>query len=272
MNYQKKFKIILLHGAYYKEWCWKRVKKYLKDKGFEKVKGVSYPYYSEKTVAEITFETFVESVEKELKDCDNPIIVAHSMSGAVLTELCNRYPSLIKGAIFLSAFIPLDGESVFDIVDKRPKDRDHGAVLEFNSIQCKGGEFEMVGLDEAYIIERFLDDCLDFDKTRFSSKMAQNMPRKPMETKVYRKKGFYKVNKFYIECLKDRAISLMEQRQMYKGVIPIEKVKKLNASHSPFFSMPTDLGDTIISIVEEIEQSQQKKQFLEIITSYLQRN
>ena len=53
------------------------------------------------------------------------------------------------------------------------------------------------------------------------------------------------IPKFYIECLKDKALGLSTQRKMITAS-PCRKVYSLAASHSPFLSVPEDLAACLV--------------------------
>jgi hypothetical protein len=53
--------------------------------------------------------------------------------------------------------------------------------------------------------------------------------------------------KFYVECVRDRAISIAQQRRM-QPCGPCERVFTLDTDHSPFFSMPDQLTDILTRI------------------------
>ncbi|MCB0279745.1 MAG: alpha/beta hydrolase, partial [Calditrichaeota bacterium] len=55
------------------------------------------------------------------------------------------------------------------------------------------------------------------------------------------------IEKVYIECLQDRAVTLPLQRRMQSDS-PCAKVISLDSSHSPFFSMPERLADELMRL------------------------
>lgn len=57
---------------------------------------------------------------------------------------------------------------------------------------------------------------------------------------------FGRVDRVYIECLKDHAIGIATQRRM-QSALPCRAVRTMNASHSPFFSDAPGLSQLLIS-------------------------
>ena len=51
----------------------------------------------------------------------------------------------------------------------------------------------------------------------------------------------------YIECLQDKVIPAPLQRQMY-AKLPCQKVVSLNTGHSPFFSAPQKLTESLTAL------------------------
>ena len=62
--------------------------------------------------------------------------------------------------------------------------------------------------------------------------------------------NFGRVPRFYIECTEDRAVTPFIQQKMYHDT-PCEKVYKLATSHSPFFSKPLELVETLLKIAAD---------------------
>ena len=59
--------------------------------------------------------------------------------------------------------------------------------------------------------------------------------------------GFGRVPRVYIECLQDKVVPLPLQRQMY-AKLPCQRVVSMNTDHSPFFSAPQKLTDSLTAL------------------------
>ena len=256
--------IVLLHGNWYREWCWKYLKKYLRPAGFH-VRTVSFPYYNKDSKEEITLESFIECAYKVILKCKaKPIILAHSMSGVVLSELCERYPEKIRAAIYLTAFLLDDGQSVHSFISQR-NSSEFGAPKKYVDFKVNGRNFKVITLEEERIKERFYQDC-DPSILSFALPKIKPVPFTPQITPIRISRNFRKVDKYYITCLNDKAVTPEEQRKMYEQFIPKDKVYTLNSSHSPFFSMPEQLKETILAISKKVpsEESKSEHRFHEI--------
>ena len=59
--------------------------------------------------------------------------------------------------------------------------------------------------------------------------------------------GFGRLPRYYVECLKDNAISHSLQKRLYTN-LPCERVFTLDTDHSPFFSAPDALARILTSV------------------------
>ncbi len=111
---------VLVHPAWHGAWFWKKVARLLRDKAH----FVSTPTLtglgerSHLARPEIGLEVHVSDVVNVLtyEDFQDVILVGHSSSGAVITGVADRAPERIAHVVYLDAFVPDDGEAVFDLV------------------------------------------------------------------------------------------------------------------------------------------------------------
>jgi hypothetical protein len=94
--------------------------------------------------------------------------------------------------------------------------------------------------------EVFYQDCSDADvalATRLVTAESGAMGRAAIQVTPER---YGRIDRIYIECLQDRAISLSVQRSMV-AAMPCRKVHTLDTSHSPFFSNPAGVAQALVS-------------------------
>lgn len=120
MNKSKK-NIILVHGAWHGGWCRDKIKDNTlfsdhnifaptlfgmngRDDQHSKSTGL---HKHIKQIENIILENKLEEV----------ILLGHSYAGMIITEVANNLPDHISKLIYLDAFIPNDGESLFDLCD-----------------------------------------------------------------------------------------------------------------------------------------------------------
>jgi pimeloyl-ACP methyl ester carboxylesterase len=111
---------VLVHGAWYGSWCWKRVRKALQAAGHEvftpTLTGVGER--SHLNSDRVSLQTHIDDVAhliqwEGLKDV---ILCGHSYGGCVISGVADRLPDRIRSLVFLDAFVLRDGECLFDLV------------------------------------------------------------------------------------------------------------------------------------------------------------
>jgi hypothetical protein len=98
-------------------------------------------------------------------------------------------------------------------------------------------------LEPGIVRRAFYHDCSDADAARAESLLRpQPAGAFGMSFELVADR-FGRVPRHYVECLQDRAIDIASQRAMH-AKMPCT-VHTLDASHSPFFSMPGPLADVL---------------------------
>jgi pimeloyl-ACP methyl ester carboxylesterase len=117
---------VLVHPAWFGGWCWKKLTPLLVDAGHV-VHTPTLTGLGERThlaSRDVGLETHIEDVTSllEFEDLQDVIVVGNSSGGAVITGVADRAGHRIAQAIYLDAFVPEDGQSLFDIIppDRRP--------------------------------------------------------------------------------------------------------------------------------------------------------
>jgi pimeloyl-ACP methyl ester carboxylesterase len=115
---------VLVHGAWHGGWCWRRVADRLTAKGHYVVaptlSGVGER--SHLPPGPIDLSTQIDDVVGEIKwkDLDGIVLVGHSYGGMVITGVAEQLPNRISAIVYLDAFLPADGQSLFDITHTTP--------------------------------------------------------------------------------------------------------------------------------------------------------
>jgi pimeloyl-ACP methyl ester carboxylesterase len=109
---------VLVHGAWHGSWCWKRVHKKLCDAGqlvfTPTLTGLADR--SHLNSAAVDLSTHVADVVNLLQweDLSDVVLCGHSYGGMVISGVADRIPERIRSLVYLDAFVPEDGECVFD--------------------------------------------------------------------------------------------------------------------------------------------------------------
>jgi pimeloyl-ACP methyl ester carboxylesterase len=129
---------VLVHGAWHGGWCWSRVVERLWARGHRAYAptltglGDRAHLFS----GDVDLTTHVTDVVNLLRydDLRDVVLCGHSYGGCVIAGVIEREPERIASAVFLDAFIPRDGESVFDIVPEAQRTRQLDATARAGGI------------------------------------------------------------------------------------------------------------------------------------------
>jgi pimeloyl-ACP methyl ester carboxylesterase len=111
---------VVCHGAWSAAWAWKKVRPLLRAAGHE----IFTPTYTglgeraHQVSRSINLETHIGDVLAML-DCEDlrdVVLVGHSYGGMVATGVADRAAERIAKLIYLDAFVPEDGQSLFDLL------------------------------------------------------------------------------------------------------------------------------------------------------------
>jgi pimeloyl-ACP methyl ester carboxylesterase len=110
---------VLVHGAWHGSWCWKRVRRFLRDTGHQvftpTLTGLGER--SHLNSATVDLSTHIADVVNLLRweDLSDVILCGHSYGGSVITGIADRVPERVRTLVYLDAFVPEDGECLFDL-------------------------------------------------------------------------------------------------------------------------------------------------------------
>jgi pimeloyl-ACP methyl ester carboxylesterase len=111
---------VLVHGAWHGGWCWKRVRKSLREAGHQvftpTLTGLGER--SHLNSAAVNLSTHIADVVNLLRweDLSDVILCGHSYAGSVISGVADRIPERIRTLVYLDAFVPEDGESLIDLL------------------------------------------------------------------------------------------------------------------------------------------------------------
>jgi pimeloyl-ACP methyl ester carboxylesterase len=117
---------VLVHGANHGGWCWQRVAGPLRASGHE-VYAPSLTGLGDRVHLlnhDIGLETHAQDVVNLLfyEDLREVILVGHSYGGAVIQVAGDRMADRVAHLIHFDSIVPLDGESVMDIITPDRRD------------------------------------------------------------------------------------------------------------------------------------------------------
>ncbi|HRO86387.1 MAG TPA: alpha/beta fold hydrolase [Niabella sp.] len=242
---------ILVHGAGHGAWCWKKVIPLLKTKGFKAI-APDLPSCGDDTakLASITLDDDVKKVVDAANVIDEKVIlVGHSSGGVVISQAAELLgPTKIDKLIYLDAFLPQNGESVFSLAEKIRKSNEASSVLKPDVPASERFLFTEDGKSFKWnpelVRQLFYHDCSQEDIIFAKKNLTWNSVAN-IATPVHLSDSSYGIiKKYYILCTKAKDLD----KSSIVSNVYCEKVYKLSSSHSPFFSMPDKLLDILIDI------------------------
>ena len=234
---------LLIHGAWHGAWCWDTLAKQLRAAGHE-VSTFDLPGSGTDLTppAQVTLQGWIDRTVLALDQCSGPVVlVGHSMGGMVIAGAAGVRPDKIAALVYLCAFLPRVGESLFDLAT-----RPEGATTLAQQEQTPDGLCTIVPADNARVT--FYGHCTpqvtdaaiaQLRPLPLSTVMAALPPPSVVPVVLPR---------FYVECTEDCAIPIALQRYMWGRDTGIQ-VRTLVSDHSPFASQP----DTLAALLAEIQ-------------------
>lgn len=233
---------VLVHGAWHSSWCWNRLLQPMQQYG-HRVITPDLPGHGDNqwSAADITLQLYTDYVRKIIEQQrERVILVGHSMAGIVISRVAEEIPAKISKLVYLTAFLLDDGQTMLEVT----RSDSEGLVLP-NLVYSRDRRTATV--KEEIVQEAFYNDCLPADVLLAKSRLVPQALA-PISTPVrISQQKWGRVSRSYIECTRDRAVSLAVQRRMQEN-LPCDQVLAMNTGHSPFLSAPADLAAKLDSL------------------------
>jgi pimeloyl-ACP methyl ester carboxylesterase len=226
----------LVHGAWHGSWCWEKVVPLLEARGHRVLAPDLPGHGADRTpIAQVSLDAYAKRVCDLIDREPEPVVlVGHSMGGIVITAAAERIPERIRMLVYLTAFLLADGESLFAVAGS-----DTDSLLVGNLVPSSDGLSGSV--KPSAVVPAFYAECATADSERASARLVPQALA-PLTAPVrwtHDRAG--RIPRVYIECWRDRAISIAAQRRMVLAR-PCAKVLTLDTDHSPFYSAPDALA------------------------------
>jgi pimeloyl-ACP methyl ester carboxylesterase len=110
--------IVLLHGSWHGSWCWYKVRPLLLAAGYDTLTPTLTGLAERSGYGSLSvgLRSHANEVARflEINNLSNVVLVGHSYSGLILSEVAETMSSRIKRLVYLDAFAVNDGEAAFD--------------------------------------------------------------------------------------------------------------------------------------------------------------
>ncbi|HEU4470744.1 MAG TPA: alpha/beta fold hydrolase [Flavisolibacter sp.] len=235
---------LLVHGAGHGAWAWKKVVPLLLAKGHQ-VRAIDLPGHGEDTTPaeQVTLEHYVQRLVDSANAQPGPVIlVGHSSGGVTIAQAAERLGAKkVEKLIFLDAFLPKNGESVFSLAAKfLPPPTNGEPPFESSFIFDQTGATFI--FDTTKVTHFFYHDCSPSD-IAFAKANLGKQPVAPFATPVQLTDAVYgSIAKYFIVCSEARNGNMSNM----SANVPTKEIVVLPTSHSPFFSNPGKLVELIL--------------------------
>lgn len=231
--------ILLIHGACHGSWCWERVTPHLRDAGFA-VRAVDLPARDGRRRPGWgpSLQDYARAVIDAASDMPGPVAaVAHSMGGMVLSAAAELAPDRFARLVYASAFLPLSGDSIASM----SRHNAGSDIASATRVSLLKGTLAISGPDAGAV---FYGDCRPELVAQSCARLVPESLRPSFQRVRLSQARFGRIPRSYIRLAQDRVLSLAFQDWMLARA-PCQRVLTLEASHSPFLSMPDTLAQTI---------------------------
>jgi len=225
---------VLVHGAFHGAWCWDKIVPMLEEKG-HKVVALDLPGQGQDQtpMTEVTLQSYTDRVCEVIDAQEEPVIlVGHSMGGLSITQAAEQRPDRIEALVYVTAYLPQNGESLFMLNNADPD------ALPIPAIWAEDQTY--VELDLTKVKEVFYGHCSEEDIAEAKDKLGRQSTGPFLTGVEITEANFGRVPRVYIECTDDRAISIGFQRLMVEKT-PCNEVITIETDHSPFLSATKEL-------------------------------
>jgi len=110
---------LAVHGAWLAGWAWKKMRPLLRERGHELFTPTLTGIGERAHLADpsIGLETHIQDIVSvlEYEDLREVILIGHSYGGMVATGAADRARERVAHLVYLDAFVPRDGQSMFDL-------------------------------------------------------------------------------------------------------------------------------------------------------------
>jgi pimeloyl-ACP methyl ester carboxylesterase len=229
---------VLVHGAFHGGWCWEKVVPLVEKRGHRAI-ALDLPGHgsNQAPIEVLTLDSYVSYVLGVVDSQAEPVVlVGHSLGGLTIGTVAERRPERIRKLVYLCAAMLRPGEVWLDVAanDADSLTRRHQQV-------SPDGVYSTVPREQLKPI--FYGDCSDADVQRAADRLVPQsmaMRKTPLPTSEAR---WGKVPRLYVHCLRDRAISIAQQRRLVAAA-PCPTVD-IDTDHSPFYSAPERLAEVL---------------------------
>jgi pimeloyl-ACP methyl ester carboxylesterase len=234
-------RFVLVHGAFSGAWIWGPLMDHLKAAGHS-AEAFDLPGLGDDhtPASEVTLDACVTRLCEVLATNSEPAVVAgNSMGGIIATQGAARCPDRVRSLVYVTAFVPKDGQSLLDLT-KLPE----GAGDQVQANIIIEGE-PPVAIMPTAASRQALYGCCTEDVAAWAIPRQRPQPVAPFATPVsIPPRTLDGINRYYVLCTRDRAIPPPLQRRMIAENVCADVIE-LDTDHTPHLSMTDELAKAL---------------------------
>lgn len=233
---------VLVHGAWGGGWGWGTVASLLEAAG-HRVDAPDLPGHGDSPapVSEMTLDANARRVAERVEVAGEPVVlVGHSMGGMAVTQAAELVPERIARLVYLTAFLPCDGQSLVQLAANDPV-----TLVAANLIVDEAAGTCRVNEDA--LRETFYGECSE-ETARWAAarRVPESLAAFAAPVRITEERAG-SIPRVYIECLRDRAIGIAKQREMW-AARPCAQVRAIDTDHSPHLSRPHEVAEHLLGL------------------------
>ena len=231
---------VVAHGAWSAGWAWKKMRPLMRAAGHD-LWTPTYTGLGEREhlgTPDTSLDTHIQDIVAvmETEDLRDVILIGHSYGGMVATGVADKARRRIGRIIYLDAFAPKDGESLFDLVGAQAAENMRGKAM------GEGGGWRVPAMPMP-------PDTAPEDVT-WATPRRRSQPLKSFEQKIRLQSSSEPAPRHYIYAKKSGPGDVFRQFGERAKSEAGWKYHEIDASHNPHITCPEALMtllDTIIA-------------------------
>ncbi|MGH9715362.1 MAG: alpha/beta fold hydrolase [Candidatus Acidiferrales bacterium] len=235
---------VLVHGAFSGAWIWGPLEERLRAAGHTAVAFDLPGSGDDRTPStQVTLDLCAALACEVLAATGGPaLLVGHSMGGVIITQAAARCPQSIAALVYVSAFIPKNGQSLLELTNLPEGAGDQvQANLMVNEQTAEGTMPPEASRDALYA-------CCTEETATWAIAHQRPQPLAPFVTPVSIPPGaLVGIKKFYVACARDRAVPPPLQHRMIADN-GCAGVFDLDTDHTPQLSRTEGLASAMLQI------------------------
>ena len=244
---RERLHFVLVHGAWHGAWCWEKIMPLLREQGHDVTAVELQGQGAARLPAEqVNLGVYTQRIKDVLDAQRAPaVLVGHSSGCLAASQAAEESADKVRTLVFLSGFIAANGEAHRALVGADPGQKVSPVLLVDFRPQTKIPLQTRIDTSKPDAVKlAFYNDCSDADARAAIARLVPEPAGPSGQPLRLSPERFGRLDKVYIHCAKDNAISLARQRE-FAAKWPMRRTVMLDSGHSPFLSIPGRLAQAL---------------------------